>query len=84
MKSTGTVRRIDKFGRLVLPIELRRVMNVEEGDALEIFTEGNAVILKKYEPYCVFCGSMDNLQRYNDRNVCAECARKLGRSVIDD
>ena len=83
MKSTGTVRRIDKFGRLVLPIELRRVMNVEEGDALEIFTEGNSVILKKYEPYCIFCGSMESLQRFKDRNVCAACAKKLGKSVIE-
>ena len=83
MKSTGTVRRIDKLGRLVLPIELRRVMDVNTGDALEIFTEGNAVILKKYEPNCIFCGSMDGLVRFHDRNVCAECAKKLGASVIE-
>jgi len=83
MKSTGTVRRIDKFGRLVLPIELRRIMDVEDGDALEIFTEGNSVILKKYEPYCIFCGSMDDLRRFKDRNVCAVCAKKLGKSVIE-
>lgn len=81
MKSTGTVRRIDKFGRLVLPIELRRIMDVDEGDALEIFTEGNHVILKKYEPYCIFCGSMDSLFQYKGRNVCAACAAKLEKLI---
>ena len=57
MKSTGIVRKVDELGRVVLPIELRRNLNIEEKDSLEIYVDGNSVILKKYEPDCIFCGN---------------------------
>ncbi|MCI7302194.1 MAG: AbrB/MazE/SpoVT family DNA-binding domain-containing protein, partial [Clostridia bacterium] len=60
MKNTGIVRRIDDLGRVVVPRELRRSLQIENGDEVETFMEGDRIILKKYEPGCVICGSMDN------------------------
>ena len=57
MKSTGIVRRVDELGRIVLPIEMRRTLDIAEKDALEIYVDGNHIILKKYEPACIFCNS---------------------------
>lgn len=82
MKSTGIVRPIDNMGRIVLPIELRKMMCLKEKDALEIFTEGNTIVLKKYEPSCIFCHSMDNLTSYKGHNVCSKCIAKL--SVLSE
>ena len=61
MKSTGIVRKVDELGRVVLPIELRRNLNIEEKDALEIYTEENQIILKKYEPVCIFVEKLEKL-----------------------
>ena len=79
MKSTGIVRKMDRLGRIVIPKELRRVMNIEEDvDAMEIFTEGNTVILKKYEPSCMFCNETDfNMVSYKGHNVCRKCIAEL-------
>lgn len=78
MKSTGITRKVDELGRIVLPIELRRKMNIEEKDSLEIYVEGNSIILKKYEPACIFCGSSKNVTTYKEKNVCAGCIKELG------
>lgn len=79
MKSIGIVRRLDELGRIVLPKELRRNMNINTTDGLEIFVDGNTVILKKYEPACIFCGEVkENLLVCDGKKVCRECARKLG------
>ena len=56
MKSTGIVRKVDELGRIVLPIELRRTMDIAEKDAIEIYVDGASIILRKYEPTCIFCG----------------------------
>lgn len=77
MKSTGMVRRIDSLGRIVLPIELRRVLELDEDSSLEIFMEGNQVILKKYEPSCVFCGEAKNVASYKGRNICEKCRKAI-------
>ena len=76
-KSTGIKREIDKLGRIVLPIELRRSLEIESGDAVEIFIEDNKVILQKYMPSCIFCGSSDNVIAYKDKNVCLSCVAEL-------
>lgn len=78
MKSTGMVRHIDSLGRIVLPIELRRVLELDEDSALEIFVERNQVILKKYEPSCIFCGEAKNVETYKGRNICAKCRKAIG------
>ncbi len=78
MKSTGIVRKIDGLGRIVLPIELRKHMEIATGDDIEIFVDGNTIVLEKYSPSCVFCGSKDNLVDYEGKNVCKCCREKLG------
>ncbi len=77
MKSTGIVRRSDELGRVVLPIELRRTMNLEVRDPVEIFMEGDAIVLKKYEASCLFCGGNRQLTEYRGKQICGDCLRQL-------
>lgn len=79
MKATGIVRKIDDLGRVVLPIELRRTLNIDIKDPVQIFVEGDLIILKKYEPACVFCGEAANVENFRGKNVCKSCAEELGR-----
>ena len=79
MKSTGIVRKVDELGRIVLPIELRRTLSINEKDALEIFVDNDKIVLQKYEPACIFCGSADDIVNYKGRNVCAECRAPLNK-----
>lgn len=81
MKSTGIVRKLDDLGRVVLPIELRRSLDIEDRDPIEIYVEGRNIILRKFEPTCVFCGSSKNLIDFGDRNVCPACIEKLHKLV---
>lgn len=69
MKSTGIVRKVDELGRVVLPSELRKTLSIEEKDALEIFIDNEKIVLKKYEPACIFTGEMDDLIEYKGRKV---------------
>ena len=78
MKSTGIVRKVDELGRIVLPIELRRTMGIEVKDALEIYVDGDHIVLKKYEPSCVFCGNAKDIIHFKGTNVCSDCAHELG------
>jgi len=77
MKSTGIVRKVDELGRVVLPIELRRNLNIAEKDSLEIYVDGNSVILKKYEPDCIFCGDARDVISFKGKNVCKSCLKEL-------
>lgn len=77
MKSTGMIRALDDLGRIVLPIEMRRNLNIAERDPLEIYVEGNTIILKKHETACIFCGSNKNLTNYKDKAVCSSCLEDL-------
>lgn len=77
MKTTGIVRPVDGLGRIVLPIEIRRNLDIEERDQLEIYLEGDRIILQKYEPACVFCGNSTGLSEYRGKNVCRECIHRL-------
>lgn len=78
MKATGIVRKIDSLGRIVIPKELRRVFDIkDDDDVLEIFVEGNTIVLKKYEPACIFCNEVTDVINYNGRNICRECAKKI-------
>jgi transcriptional pleiotropic regulator of transition state genes len=79
MKSTGIVRKLDELGRITLPIELRRNLNVSDRDPLEIFVEDDKIILKKYEPCDVFTGSMDELIEYRGKRVSKESIKELAR-----
>ena len=77
MKSTGVVRRVDELGRIVIPIELRRNLDIGEKDALEIYVDGNHIILKKYEPACIFCGDAKDIHNFKENNVCKNCLSEL-------
>lgn len=77
MKSTGIIRKVDELGRVVIPIELRNQFEIYEKDPLEIFVDGSTIILKKYEPNCIFCGATKKLIAYNDKLICPKCAKKI-------
>ena len=77
MKATGIVRRIDELGRVVLPIELRRTMNLEVRDPVEIFMEGDSIVLRKYEASCLFCGGSHQLTTFRGKQICSDCLRQL-------
>ncbi len=77
MKSTGIVRKVDELGRIVLPIELRRTLDIAEKDPLEIYADGSSIVLKKYEQACVFCGSVKDIINYKGKNICDCCMQEL-------
>ena len=77
MKATGIVRKIDELGRIVLPIEMRRTLDIGERDALEIYVEGSSVILKKYKPSCIFCDATKDITVFKGKNVCPKCLKEL-------
>ena len=77
MKNTGIVRKVDELGRIVLPKELRETLKIEHKDPIEIFVEGDNIILKKYEPACLFCGNASDVVTYMDKKVCRNCLDKL-------
>lgn len=81
MKSTGVVRRVDELGRIVIPIELRRTMGIEEKDALEIYVDSEKIILKKYEPACIFCGNAEDVTNYKGKNLCKSCLTEISKHV---
>ena len=77
MKSTGIVRKVDELGRIVLPSELRTTLNIKEKDPLEIFIEDSRIILRKYEPSCIFTGLMDGLIEYKGKKVSVRAVREM-------
>ena len=77
MKSTGVVRRIDELGRIVVPKEIRKKMYIESGDPLEIFVDGDHIILTKYQPSCIFCGNPDGVVPFEEKLICSKCIEKL-------
>lgn len=79
MKSTGIVRKVDELGRIVLPIELRRNLDIHEKDALEIFIDNDKIVLKKYQPADIFNGSMDDLIDYKGKKISKETIIELAR-----
>lgn len=81
IKSTGIVRKVDELGRVVLPIEMRRTLDISEKDALEIYVEGENIILRKYQAACVFCDSTKDIVNFKGRNVCTSCIEKLKSKI---
>jgi transcriptional pleiotropic regulator of transition state genes len=77
MKSTGVVRKVDELGRIVLPISIRQIMDINEKDSLEIFTDENRIILQKYQPSCIFCNNADDIVFFNGKRVCEGCLKKI-------
>lgn len=81
MKSTGIVRKVDELGRIVLPIEMRRTLDIAEKDALEIYVDGDNIILRKYQAACIFCGKGKDVVEFNGKNICPECVATLSQLV---
>lgn len=77
MKSTGVVRKVDELGRIVLPAEIRQSLDIKIKDPLEFFVDGEQIILKKYQPGCIFCGGMEGVTSFGGKLLCADCIKKL-------
>ena len=77
LKSTGIVRRVDELGRIVLPIELRRTLDIAEKDSLEIYTDGESIVLQKFQASCVFCGATETLTDFRGKAICGSCMAEL-------
>ena len=77
MKATGIVRKVDELGRIVLPVELRRTLDIEERDSLESYVDGSTIILTKYQPSCIFCGDSKDLITYKGKTICEVCLKEL-------
>ena len=77
MKSTGIVRRVDELGRLVIPKEMRKKMNIADNDPVEIFVDGEKIIITKYTPFCTFCQSDERVTEFKGRNVCRACLEEM-------
>ncbi len=77
MKATGMVRKVDNLGRIVLPIELRRNLDIDLKDPLEIYVDGDTIILKKYEPACIFCGNAKNVKDIHGKIICQDCVATI-------
>lgn len=79
MKSTGVIRRVDELGRVVIPIELRTQFGISEKDPMEIYVEGASIILKKYEPNCIFCGNTKKLIEFEGKLICNKCINNINK-----
>lgn len=77
VKSTGIVRKVDDLGRIVIPIELRRNLGIDEKDSLEIYVEDDHIMLKKYSPACLFCSNASDITVFNGKNICKDCLNEL-------
>ncbi len=77
MKSTGIVRKVDELGRIVIPIELRRNLSIDEKDSLEIYVEDDHIILKKYSPACSFCSNATDITVFKGKNICKSCLAEI-------
>lgn len=81
MKSTGIVRKVDELGRIVLPIELRRTLDIAEKDSLEIYVDEGSIILRKYQPACIFCDNATDIVVYKGKNICKECIQDMEKCI---
>ncbi|WP_411552228.1 AbrB/MazE/SpoVT family DNA-binding domain-containing protein [Paenibacillus lautus] len=82
MKSTGIVRNLDSLGRIVIPIELRKTLGIDDSEPIEIFVDGEDVVLKKYQPGCNLCGSSEGkMSFFYGKTICNKCVSEIGRSA---
>ena len=77
MKKSGELCKVDALGRIVIPVRLRRSLGLKTNDPLELYTDGEEIILKKYIPACVFCGGEEDLTVFKGKSVCRSCASEL-------
>ena len=77
MKSTGIVRNIDELGRIVVPKEIRNKMDIASSDPVEIYVDGDKIILTKYHPSCSFCGSENGVIEFKGKKICSACLEEI-------
>lgn len=77
MKATGIVRKLDTLGRIVIPMELRKIFDLDIGDPIEIFVEGSDIILRKYQPACIFCNDATDIVTVRGKNICRKCLDEM-------
>lgn len=83
MKATGIVRKLDELGRIVLPVETRRMLDIKTKDPVELYTEGEMIILKKWTPVCMFCGGTNDVGEYGGKYICKSCCEKIGKEFAE-
>ena len=79
MKDTGVVRRLDELGRITIPMELRKILHLEERDSLQIFVEDDRIILQKYTPADIFTGETEDLIEYRGKKVSKKTVTELAK-----
>ena len=77
MKAAGYLVRVDNLGRIVIPVRIRRSMELESDTCLELFTEEDRIVMRKYQSTCVFCGCDENLTEYKEKHICKDCLKAL-------
>lgn len=77
MKATGIVRKLDVLGRIVIPMELRKTFDLQINDPIEIFIDGSDIVLRKYQPSCIFCGEASGVISVYGKNVCKSCLEEI-------
>ena len=77
MKTTGIIRKLDELGRIVIPMEIRKKLEIEQKDPIEIYLDGNSIVLKKYEVGCIFFFYLKDLNHFQDKFICKKCLQKL-------
>ena len=81
MKSTGIVRNVDELGRIVVPKEMRKKMGIANSDPVEIYVEGDKIILTKYTPSCHFCASEENVTEFKGKKICRACLDEIKNTI---
>lgn len=84
MKSTGIIRKVDELGRVVIPIELRNKFGIQEKDPIEIYVDGSSIVLKKFEPNCIFCGNTKKLVPFKDKLICSKCSNSISQLSTEE
>lgn len=83
MEETGIVRRIDELGRIVLPIEVRKLFDLKDRDSVEIFTDDGGIYLKPYDTeHCTFCVGKEDLIPHGDKYICGTCLAKINEQAV--
>lgn len=84
MKNIGIVRTVDTAGRIVLPIEIRKELDIAGNESkVEILARGNEITIKKYAPSCIFCHEVKNLIEFSGQKICKECAKKIQKAMTE-
>lgn len=81
MNSTKIIKKVDDVGRVVLPFELRKVLNINTGDSLEVYVSNESIIFKKYAPACIFCNNTDEVSNFKGKNICKNCLEQLIKTI---